>query len=233
MKQPSKQHRGNRNKGGRRSGGGGGGGHSANRVYDSSGPEGKVRGTAQQIIDKYSGLARDAMLAGDRIVAENFYQHAEHYQRILVTIQAAEAEERERRLAAQQAQQAQQQERRSDHQANGGDPGNRGPAPARDEQPQPRQDAESAQPDSLPRSQENDSGGPELVKTPEQLKAEERQESEPRKPRRTRTKTAKDTDGDQDDAPAAEAASPDAEAAPKRRGRPRKTPPPEEAEIPG
>jgi hypothetical protein len=60
-----------------------GGGTNLNRVFDSSGPEGKVRGTPQQIYDKYLTLARDAQTAGDRVTAENFLQHAEHYQRLL------------------------------------------------------------------------------------------------------------------------------------------------------
>ncbi len=58
-------------------------GNALNRVFDSSGPEGKVRGTPQQIIEKYNQLARDAQLSNDRISAENFQQHAEHYLRIL------------------------------------------------------------------------------------------------------------------------------------------------------
>jgi hypothetical protein len=58
-------------------------GNIVNRVFDSSGPEGKVRGTPQQIIDKYLVLARDAQLSNDRVAAENFLQHAEHYTRML------------------------------------------------------------------------------------------------------------------------------------------------------
>ena len=58
-------------------------GNVVNRVFDSSGPEGKVRGTPQQIIEKYNQLARDAQLANDRVATENFQQHAEHYQRLL------------------------------------------------------------------------------------------------------------------------------------------------------
>ncbi len=72
-----------------------GGGNTLNRVYDSAGPEGKVRGTPQQIIDKYVSLARDAQTSGDRVAAENFLQHAEHYQRLL--IQAMGAQEQQRR----------------------------------------------------------------------------------------------------------------------------------------
>ena len=59
------------------------GGNVVNRVFDSSGPENKVRGTPQQIIDKYNQLARDAQLSNDRVAAENFQQHAEHYLRLL------------------------------------------------------------------------------------------------------------------------------------------------------
>ena len=70
-------------------------GHSPNRVYESAGPEGKVRGTPQQIIDKYQALARDGQLSGDRVNAENFLQHAEHYARILITAQEAAAERRD------------------------------------------------------------------------------------------------------------------------------------------
>lgn len=54
-----------------------------NHTYDSSGPEGKVRGTANQVFEKYLALARDAQSSGDRIGAENFFQHAEHYFRIM------------------------------------------------------------------------------------------------------------------------------------------------------
>ena len=43
----------------------------------------KVRGSAQQVLDKYLTLARDATSSGDRIAAEGYFQHAEHYQRVL------------------------------------------------------------------------------------------------------------------------------------------------------
>jgi hypothetical protein len=70
-------------------------GSNVNRVYESSGPEGKVRGTPQQIIEKYLSLARDAQTSGHRVVAENFLQHAEHYQRILVEAMGARQERRD------------------------------------------------------------------------------------------------------------------------------------------
>lgn len=51
--------------------------------YESNGPDGKVRGTAQQVLDKYLALARDAHSSGDRINAEAYFQFAEHYYRVL------------------------------------------------------------------------------------------------------------------------------------------------------
>jgi len=78
-----------RNRG--RGGGGGGGGkpqHNANRAFDSNGPDGvKVRGAAQHIYEKYQQLARDAGSSGDRVLAENYLQHAEHYFRVLRAMQ--------------------------------------------------------------------------------------------------------------------------------------------------
>jgi hypothetical protein len=75
-------------------------GNIVNRVFDSSGPESKVRGTPQQIIDKYNQLARDAQLGNDRVAFENFQQHAEHYTRMLA--------EAQREMDARRDQQSQQ-----------------------------------------------------------------------------------------------------------------------------
>ncbi len=62
--------------------------HNANRAFDSNGPEGiKVRGAAQSVYEKYQLLARDAQTAGDRVLAENYLQHAEHYFRLLRAMQ--------------------------------------------------------------------------------------------------------------------------------------------------
>ena len=56
--------------------------HNANRSYDSNGPDVKVRGTASQVCDKYLALAREASTSGDRVKAEGYFQHAEHYLRL-------------------------------------------------------------------------------------------------------------------------------------------------------
>jgi hypothetical protein len=57
------------------------------RAYESNGPDVKVRGTAQHIVEKYSQLARDAQSSGDPVAAEAYLQHAEHYIRIILTAQ--------------------------------------------------------------------------------------------------------------------------------------------------
>jgi len=58
-------------------------GPSRTQHFDSNGPDLKVRGNAQQIVDKYQALAQEAMTAGNPVMAENYYQHAEHYLRVL------------------------------------------------------------------------------------------------------------------------------------------------------
>src|SRR5580700_7366711 len=87
-------------------GGGGGNNNNPNRTFDSSGPEVKIRGSAAHVYEKYLQLARDANASGDRVAAENYLQHAEHYYRI---------------MAASQPQQPYQGQ---PHQVNGGSPGN-------------------------------------------------------------------------------------------------------------
>jgi len=85
----------NRRMRGRNNNGGGGGNNNNNnnnrkgpnpltRNYESNGPDVKIRGSAQQIAEKYATLARDAHSSGDRVMAENYLQHAEHYYRILM-----------------------------------------------------------------------------------------------------------------------------------------------------
>ena len=53
-----------------------------NQAFDSNGPDIRVRGTAEQIFQRYVALAREATTSSDRIAAENLYQHAEHYFRL-------------------------------------------------------------------------------------------------------------------------------------------------------
>ena len=74
---------GKKHSGGGGGGGGGGGIPNRNQVFDSNGPEGRIRGNAHQVLEKYLSLARDASSQGDRVAAENYYQHAEHYFRVI------------------------------------------------------------------------------------------------------------------------------------------------------
>jgi hypothetical protein len=135
-----------RGRGHRNGGGGGGGGlrhnHSGgiplnrNHVFDSNGPDLRVRGTAQQLFEKYLQLGRDATSGGDRVMAESYFQHAEHYFRILNAMTQA----------AQQAQQPQQHQQRRPFNGEDGQPpmlsdGEEGeaPAPGTGEQPDARE----------------------------------------------------------------------------------------------
>jgi Domain of unknown function (DUF4167) len=61
--------------------------NSLNRTFESNGPDVKVRGTATQVAEKYVQLARDAASSGDRVLAESYLQHAEHYFRLIATAQ--------------------------------------------------------------------------------------------------------------------------------------------------
>ncbi len=100
----SRRSRGRGNNGGGGGGGGGnGGGNNAGRRqnvplrhqnFDSNGPDVRIRGNAWQVHEKYQALARDAMSAGDRVQAENYLQHAEHYLRIINQIQESENRQR-------------------------------------------------------------------------------------------------------------------------------------------
>jgi hypothetical protein len=90
-----------RSRGGRNGGSGGGGSHNQhkqqhnhnpnrppnrNQIFDSSGPDVRVRGNAHQVFDKYQALAREAAASGDRIMAEAYWQYADHYYRLIQTM---------------------------------------------------------------------------------------------------------------------------------------------------
>ncbi|MEL6598956.1 MAG: DUF4167 domain-containing protein [Pseudomonadota bacterium] len=141
-------------------------GNVINRVFDSAGPEGKVRGTPQQIIEKYQTLARDAQLAGDRVATENFLQHSEHYTRMLNDAQ--------RQIDAQNAARQDQQQERNRAQQQPGD----GEQPSVGEQA-----AEPLANGSALVDDAGGDGGTTLVETPE---------SAPRKPRSRRPRRSAD-----------------------------------------
>ncbi len=162
---PSNKSR-SRNKGGNRRQNNNNNTNIVNRVFDSAGPEGKVRGTPQQIVEKYSQLARDAQLSGDRVAAESFMQHSEHYSRMLAVAQREQAE-KQAEHAARQAEQAEQQRQRNEQRAQQN-------APKPDNNP-----AEAPQPEELPA---------QLVETPEnspQPKVKRKSRPRTRKPAAT------------------------------------------------
>ena len=159
-------------------------GNIVNRVFDSSGPEGKVRGTPQQIIEKYLALARDAQLSNDRVAGENFLQHAEHYTRMLGEAQRELSREHEMRQGqpgeggqaggqshggGQGWGQNGNQNGGQNGSQNGGQYGNQG-ADRQQHRPRhadrPERDGAEPQPAIAPREEESDEG-PGLVETPE------------------------------------------------------------------
>ena len=127
-------------------------GNIINRVFESAGPDGKVRGTPQQVIEKYQALARDAQLSGDRVAAESFLQHSEHYSRMLGEAQQQMAEQRENQERNDNQQRNEnQQQSRSDGQQQGDQPAQQNQA-----QNQPRQDGGSSDQRQPRRERERD-----------------------------------------------------------------------------
>ncbi|MFP6757480.1 MAG: DUF4167 domain-containing protein [Alphaproteobacteria bacterium] len=138
--QNAKRHRGSRSNGRRHQ-------HGMSSNYDSNGPDVKIKGTASQVQDRYQALARDAVSMDDRVAAENYYQHAEHYQRIINANLAAAAESN--------AQNAQVRPNGADGQP---------PADGQAAQPrvdgQPRSETQPAAPPAQPRNEAPESNEP-------------------------------------------------------------------------
>ena len=95
--------------------------HGRGSTFESNGPEGKIRGTAFQVIEKYQALAQDALSSGDRISAENFFQHAEHYYRVVAANGWDQRGQRPQGQQHQQNQQPQPQQRVEPEQRPGGE----------------------------------------------------------------------------------------------------------------
>jgi len=91
---------------------------SRNHIFDSNGPDMRLRGTAQQLFEKYLQLGRDATGAGDRVMAESYFQHAEHYFRILNAMNQAQQQQ-----AGGQHPQQRRWQGGPDQQDQGGEPG--------------------------------------------------------------------------------------------------------------
>jgi hypothetical protein len=173
-------------------------GNIVNRVFDSSGPEGKVRGTPQQIIDKYNQLARDAQLSNDRVAFENFQQHAEHYTRMLGEAMREQEQYRQQteggRPADDRDTQQPRDQRREDDRGDRGDRQDRGERFERDRADRDRGDDHFEPPrflqartdDVIDVADDEDRGG--LVETPEATASAPAEDDAPRPPRRRRRK---------------------------------------------
>ena len=115
------------------------------RSFESKGPDVKIRGTPSHIAEKYMSLARDATSSGDPVLAENYLQHAEHYNRIIMAFREQQMAQnggemnggpgRHRQFAAQDP----SMEGNDDFQDDDGDDDGR-PSPMRPNEPQPRID---------------------------------------------------------------------------------------------
>ena len=104
-----------------------------NRHFESVGPDVKIRGSAQQVLEKYQQYARDAHTSGDRILSEAYFQYAEHYQRIV-------AKQNEARVQQGGQNQGQNQNRNGTGNGNGNGNGN---GPRDDRDPRGHQDRDS------------------------------------------------------------------------------------------
>lgn len=149
------------------------------RNYESNGPDVKIRGSAQQVADKYAALARDAQSSGDRVAAENYLQHAEHYNRIILAAQAQQQALREEREAEMQA----RENRESD------------------DQEDQTEENRGRRPRNQSNKRDNDAGDtpqPVIDGTPAEMAIEEQAADE--KPRRRRAPRSKTEDASGDEA---------------------------------
>ena len=180
-----------------------------------------MRGTPQQIIDKYNQLARDAQLANDRVATENFQQHAEHYMRLLSEAQREQEQRREQQERENRERQAQRDRERAENSQNSDDsqPQSDGqPQSAEQGNDQPRQNNRrnnrnqnkaAADQDVMDLSESDDSN---IVDTPENASnfdAEAKPKAK-RKPRKKPAPKSEDGEAGSDAAPSEPVADADA-----------------------
>lgn len=223
---PGQQNKRGRGRSGNNNNSGGGnrkGQNPLSRSYDSSGPDVKIRGTAQHVAEKYMNLARDAQSSGDRVMAENYLQHAEHYNRIILTAQAQMQERFQRDENQSQSRESQDQD--DDDRESGDDNENNAQDQRSDRnEQQTRSDRQPRQ----DRSERQDRG--ERSERQDRTERPERQERKPRP--EPKPKPVYDADAPQpviegvpaevaigQEGPEEEAA---AKPAPRRRGRPKR-----------
>nr|WP_272213272.1 DUF4167 domain-containing protein [Marinicella sp. W31]MDC2879220.1 DUF4167 domain-containing protein [Marinicella sp. W31] len=186
------------------------------RTYDSTGPDVKVRGTAQHVAEKYMSLARDSQSSGDRVMAENYLQHAEHYIRIIAAAQS-------------QMQERSQRDDRSDNSDDNDDAAaskaNNNQSPSDERNGRNERNERREQPRKQEQQVDGDGPQPVIDGTPAEVAAEEadgqpaqksrRRSPAASRPRRTKRAAGAENAGDDSTATAAaESAGGDSNAAP-------------------
>ena len=183
------------------------------RTYESNGPDVKIRGTAMHIAEKYQQLARDAQASGDRVMFENYNQHAEHYLRIV-----AAAQPQQQPAAQQQSPRNDADEGQDAASSNTSAPANGSERPSQDRAPAERAsstpsadgdvvDADSPQPfiEDMPViDQEGQVNGAAQKAEGDEAEAEEKPRRRARTPR-TRTSRRTSSEATSDEAPVANA----------------------------
>jgi hypothetical protein len=143
----------------------GGGGHNPlTRVYESNGPDVKIRGTAHHIAEKYLQLARDAQSGGDPVSAESYLQHAEHYFRLIAAAQQQMAQNNPNYQQPVQRSDAEGGDEEEGDENDGSDSRFHSP-PQFQEQPQPQQQQNTPrpQPQNMPQPSVPDTGLPAFI----------------------------------------------------------------------
>jgi len=145
------------------------------RVYESNGPDVKIRGNPSHIAEKYVQLARDAQASGDPISAENYYQHAEHYYRLIAAAQEQFRQNNPHLARTESEGQGGAREETFDDDEGDQQPaigdtpfGTREPQPflPRDAQPFPQQQQPPQQPPQAPRQSQQPDGGSDIDRLP-------------------------------------------------------------------
>ena len=216
MRQGNQNNRNNRsrNRGGRTNtgNGGGGGGNPANKVYDSNGPEVRVRGSAQTVADKYLQLAGDAQSQGDRIMTESYFQYAEHYLRIVAANQALVSQKQAEKDKVAEEQAARNKEKQDKAAAELAKKSGKPEATAQKVEDHPT----AADSNSDKKVNDDDWGGhqPAFLQREDNKSEDSTAEDNPEaeKPKKPRRKTAKNKKSADNDAPAAPSTDTEAEA---------------------
>ena len=165
---------------------------SRNHVFDSNGPDMRLRGTAQQLFEKYLQLGRDATGSGDRVMAESYFQHAEHYFRILNAMSQVQQQQQggppqqQQRRYQNGPDQGEGQNEGGDQQPEFNDPRNgaeQRPDPRGDQRPDPRNDQRGEsraehRPDSRPDPRHDQRPDPRHDQAPENDQDQDSQPSQ-------------------------------------------------------